>query len=95
NAEQAIKDSGNIYVQTSCEDSRVCIAIVDTGAGMTSEILERVFEPFFTTRDVGKGAGLGLTVSRDIVQSHGGEISIESEVGNGTTVKVWLPVAKD
>ncbi len=60
---------------------------------MDTEVVNRAFDPFFTTREVGSGAGLGLTVSRDIIQSHGGEISIESEVGTGTTVKIWLPVA--
>ena len=70
-------NSGKIYIQTSYDGQRICVRITDTGVGIESQILSRVFEPFFTTRDVGEGAGLGLTVSRDIVQSHGGEISIE------------------
>jgi two-component system NtrC family sensor kinase len=88
-------NSGKITIQTSYEDHRIYIRIIDTGIGIENQILNRVFEPFFTTRDVGEGAGLGLTVSRDIVRSHGGEISIESTPGTGTTVIIWLPVNKE
>lgn len=95
NADQAVMNSGKITIQTSYENHRIYIRVIDTGIGIENQILNRVFEPFFTTRDVGEGAGLGLTVSRDIVRSHGGEISIESMPGTGTTVIIWLPVNKE
>ena len=71
---------------------RVLVSISDTGVGMSPEVLARVFEPFFTTREIGKGKGLGLTACRGIVDSAGGELSIQSSAGLGTTVTVILPV---
>jgi signal transduction histidine kinase len=58
----------------------------------TSELLSKIFDPFFTTKEVGKGTGLGLSISYDIVQKHGGEITVESEVGVGTSFTVKLPI---
>ena len=71
---------------------RVLIEVSDTGCGIPPELLERVFDPFFTTRPVGVGSGLGLSVSRRIITAHGGELSVESEPGKGTTFRVSLPV---
>ncbi len=68
------------------------LRISDTGAGIPPEIRDRIFEPFFTTKPVGKGTGLGLTISYDIVKKNGGDISVESEPGKGTTFTVILPV---
>jgi signal transduction histidine kinase len=69
----------------------VTIAVTDTGCGMPSEDLHKAFTPFFTTKAVGKGTGLGLFLSRETAQAHGGTVSLESEVGKGTTVVVSLP----
>lgn len=71
----------------------VVIAVKDTGAGITQDILSKVFDPFFTTKAVGKGTGLGLSQVYGIADQSGGLARIESEVGKGTTVEVWLPVA--
>ena len=69
----------------------LCIEVVDTGCGMTPEVKERAFEPFFTTKSVGKGTGLGLSQIFGFAHQSGGEVGIESEVGKGTTVSIYLP----
>jgi signal transduction histidine kinase len=68
--------------------------IRDSGCGMAQNILDRIWEPFFTTKDVGKGVGLGLALSYNIVKRHGGEIRLESRVGEGSQFTVLLPVAE-
>jgi len=69
----------------------VAIEFVDTGEGITSENLEKLWEPFFTTKPVGKGTGLGMAICRRIVEEHGGTISVQSKAGHGTTVRIVLP----
>lgn len=70
------------------------ISIADTGCGMPPEHLNQIFDPFFSTKDVGKGTGLGLSVSLGIIKEHGGNIRVQSEMGKGTTFFIWLPINK-
>jgi two-component system NtrC family sensor kinase len=69
------------------------ISIIDTGCGIPEEDLMRIFDPFFTSKEVGKGTGLGLSVSHGIVKAHGGTIRVESAVGAGSAFRVYLPIA--
>ncbi len=85
------------YVQMHTEakvGSYISIAVSDTGIGIPPEVLDRIFEPFFTTKEFGKGTGLGLSTALAIVKSHGGFINVYSEVGKGTTFRVYLPAIK-
>lgn len=94
NALLATEGAGTIRLATAYECNEVRVSVEDHGCGMSPEILARAFDPFFTTRDVGKGMGLGLTVSRDIVIAHGGRIEAESTPGRGSTFTVCLPARR-
>lgn len=97
NAAHAIEDKGLeeigiVTVKTRADDESVYISVSDTGCGIPEEIRRRIFEPFFTTKEIGKGTGLGLSISYDIIRKHGGELSVTSEVGQGTTFTIRLPL---
>jgi len=91
NAWQAIRGTGEIRVATGTEADLVKVSIQDSGEGIPAEHLDRIFDPGFTTRGVGVGAGLGLAICHRIVKKHGGVIQVQSIVGQGTTVTVTLP----
>ena len=92
NAAQAIEGSGGITVRTGVEGDYVKIEVADTGKGIPAEVLPHIFEPFYTTKEAGVGTGLGLSIAHDIVRNHGGRISLDSTVGQGTTFTILLPV---
>jgi PAS domain S-box-containing protein len=97
NAAHAMGEEGTLTIGTRLsKDGRfVEFLIRDTGHGMSQEIQENIFEPFYTTKSEGRGTGLGLHVVKGIVEQHGGYIHIESKVGEGTTISVGLPAEKD
>ncbi|GBE58362.1 blue-light-activated protein [bacterium BMS3Abin01] len=94
NAAEALRDrkDGQIKVMTRHDDAFIRVTVSDNGAGIDPDDLPRVFDPFFTTRDVGQGTGLGLSVCYGIIEEHGGEITINSEPGKGASVSFSLPV---
>lgn len=92
NASHAIEQHGVIKVVTRVEEGNVAVSVTDTGCGIPEKNMDRIFEPFFTTKEIGTGTGLGLAISYEIVQTHGGTIDVESEVGRGTTFTVRLPI---
>lgn len=95
NALQAMESGGTLTVETGTRPDAVCLVVADTGTGMTEEVRKKVFVPFFTTKDVGEGTGLGLPVVHGIVSAHEGSIQIESEPGKGSRFVVCLPLGKD
>ena len=92
NAADAIEGTGDLVIKTTTEMDGVRISFSDTGCGISADKLEKIRDPFFTTKEVGKGTGLGLSIVDQIISSHGGEMMIESEPGNGTTVTLILPL---
>jgi two-component system, sporulation sensor kinase E len=94
NACHATKDGGLVKLSTSYSDKErsILVQVRDTGCGIAHDIIDRIWDPFFTTKEVGKGVGLGLALSYNIVKRHGGEISVKSTVGEGSQFTVRLPV---
>ncbi|MBZ0204020.1 MAG: PAS domain S-box protein [Ignavibacteria bacterium] len=92
NAIQAFASKGEITVRTQSYDSKVMIDITDNGPGIPKEILEKIFQPFFTSKGYGKGTGLGLSIVKRIIKEHNGEIKVKSQVGKGTTFIILLPM---
>ena len=79
-------------ISTGCRDGFVTLTVKDNGVGMPPEIREKIFEPFYTTKPVGQGTGLGLSVVDGIVSAHGGRINVTSAPGKGSRFEVLIPV---
>ena len=96
NAIQAMPDGGKITIEVrSTEDGYVAIDVSDTGVGIKPDALEKIFDPFYTTKPAGRGTGLGLSIVYGIIKKHGGYVEVKSEVNVGTTFTVYLPVYKE
>jgi two-component system NtrC family sensor kinase len=96
NAVQAMPDGGDLTIRAELEDGdKIKIDVRDNGTGIAKEHLPHIFDPFFTTKDVGQGTGLGLSVSFGIIKKHGGQISVKSKLGEGTSFSVILPVYEE
>jgi len=94
NARDAMEGGGTLTVATSCENDMVCVEVSDTGQGISHEHLQRIYDPFFTTKASRKGTGLGLSVSYGIVKEHSGTIQVQSELGAGTQFRLEFPLAR-
>jgi signal transduction histidine kinase len=92
NAIQAMPTGGTLTVKTFADASHVALIVEDTGIGMSEEVMKQIFVPFFTTKGVGQGTGLGLPVVHGIVSSHGGSIQVQSQVGQGARFEIRLPI---
>jgi signal transduction histidine kinase len=94
NASQAITGEGKISLSASVDiaENQAVIEITDTGKGVPDEIKDRLFDPFYTTKEEGQGTGLGLSIAYGIIQKHNGRIMVESLVGNGASFFIYLPL---
>ena len=94
NAIDAMPKGGNLWIESALGQGgkTIVLTVRDDGAGIAPEVMPKIFEPFVTTKEHGRGTGLGLAVSRGIVERHSGKISLQSELGKGTTVTITLPV---
>ncbi len=97
NAADAIADGGEITVRTRQNEKgrSVAIEVHNTGKGIPADVMEKIFQPFFTTKGKGKGTGLGLAVSKRIVEEHGGSIEVANAINGGVTVTIVLPVTAE
>jgi signal transduction histidine kinase len=93
NAMEASAETGSIDVRMGESDGRFIVTIADNGEGIPSHIIERVFDPYFSTKS--SGTGLGLSLTKTIIEKHGGEISLESQEGCGTTVTIGIPTGNE
>ncbi len=91
NAEQAMPHGGRLVLSLRDEGETLCLEVRDTGLGMTGEVQEKIFLPFFTTKDIHQGTGLGLSVVHGIIKGHGGRIQVESAPGRGSRFRIHLP----
>ena len=91
NAIDAIRETGTIWIKTGQKDNKIVISIKDSGAGIPKDCIERIYEPGFTTKERGKGTGLGLSIVNNIIENHKGNISVKSQMNEGTEFIIELP----
>jgi len=89
------QENAEIAVRTRAEDKWFIIEVQDNGSGIPDDVLEKIFNPFFTTKEVGKGTGLGLSISHGIIEEHSGELACQSEIGVGTAFSIKLPIYEE
>lgn len=94
NAHQSIKGAGRVEISTRANGSEVIIQVKDSGSGIHPDLLDRIWDPFFTTKSVGQGLGLGLAVTYNIIKKNGGDIHVESKQGKGSKFTVRLPICQ-
>jgi signal transduction histidine kinase len=87
-------DGGTLTTKTNTKNGMAEVSFTDSGCGIAKEHLSKLFDPFFTTKETAKGTGLGLAISYRIIQSHGGDIAVESEIGKGSTFRIRIPIEK-
>ncbi|MGB5686334.1 MAG: ATP-binding protein [Candidatus Electrothrix sp.] len=92
NGIQAMDGTGQLTIRTEHRNEHVHITFSDTGCGIDAHDMPKIFDPFFTNKEVGKGTGLGLGISYSIIRQHGGDINVQSEIGNGSVFEIILPV---
>ena len=95
NAVDAVDKGGHVWIRTRPEARSVRIEVADDGPGIPRDALARIFTPFFTTKAVGKGMGLGLTITRQVIKQHGGTLEVDSTPGQGTTFTIRIPLASE
>jgi two-component system, NtrC family, sensor kinase len=93
NARDAMPKGGWLTIVTRQDRNGAIVEVGDTGSGIPAEQLSRIYDPFFTTKAIGKGTGLGLSITYGIVQEHGGSITCDSQIGQGTRFTLHLPLA--
>jgi signal transduction histidine kinase len=92
NALQAMPEEGTLIIETSFDEDHVYLLVQDSGIGMTQKTLKQIFLPFFTTKDIKQGTGLGLSVVHGIVKAHGGGIDVKSRIGQGARFRIKFPL---
>ncbi|MEC8525472.1 MAG: ATP-binding protein, partial [Pseudomonadota bacterium] len=92
---QAVQENGDIYISTTYRNGYIEIAFRDNGHGISEEHMNLLFTPFFTTKPVGEGTGLGLSLSHGFIEEHNGRITVDSKLGEGTTFTIFLPPATE
>ena len=94
NAIDAMPNGGTLTLRAFAPNNRIVIEVQDTGIGIAPEEVSKIFEPFYTTKEVGKGTGLGLSVCYGIITEHGGRVSVRSSLAVGTTFSIFIPMQK-
>lgn len=94
NAAQAMNSQGDLFITTQLDGDWAVVLFRDNGPGIPEDVLTKIFDPFFTTKSVGEGTGLGLSIVHGIIERHGGELKVESQIGNGALFTIKLPLAK-